>query len=98
VTVSVEVVGVGEARARLGLIPGRAALALAKTVGQLGRDARDKVSQKLSGDVLQVRSGRLRGSVTLTISATPEEASATVSAGGSAAPYAVPQEFGVPHP
>lgn len=57
-----------------------------------------RVSEKLSGDLLEVRSGKLLKSVQVTPAAISEGMiGAAVSAGGPTAPYGIVQEVGVEH-
>jgi phage gpG-like protein len=81
--------------ARLDALPAKAHQGLARAIAQLGFVLRRRVQQeKLSGQVLQVRPGRLRASIDTPIEKKGNEVSATV---GAAVKYARFHEFGVPH-
>jgi hypothetical protein len=96
--ISVEIEGDAAVVAHLNEIPPRLKASLAKTIAFLGAELQQIVRGNLSGRVLKARSGKLLGSVALAVSETGTGATATVSAGGAAAPYARFHEYGVGHP
>ena len=55
------------------------------------------VAQKLSGQVLKRRSGKLATSINFELSQVPNQVAATVGFNKATVPYGVFQEFGVPH-
>jgi phage gpG-like protein len=67
---------------------------IARTMLRLAMELKGLVQQKLSGPVLQTRSGRLRGSIQSQVQQTDVGVEASVS---TDVPYAPFQEFGVPH-
>ena len=76
-------------------MPGNLRQGLARTITKLELQLVALVKRKLSGEVLQVRSGRLRNSITGHVQESATGVIATVSSEG--VPYAPIQEFGVPH-
>lgn len=77
--------------ARLDALPETLAASLAAEVERLAGVLRDRVERKLSGEVLQQRSGRLAGSIAVAIERSGLAVSARVS---SDAPYAAIHEYG----
>lgn len=78
--------------ARLDAMPGRVRAEVGTAVAGLGAALQAEVrNNRLSGQVLAVRSGRLRDSVAVETSDTPDRLAARVSA---TVPYAAIQEFG----
>lgn len=81
------------ATAALGAMPERIRAALVAKAGVLAAKLRAKIEQKLSGEVLQMKSGALAGSIGVTI----EESSAGVAVRLATSPdvkYAAIHEFG----
>ena len=89
ITASID--GLGALTDRLGALPQTLAQRLAQEVERLGGVLRDRVERKLSGEVLQQRSGRLAGSIAVAIERNGLAIGATVS---SDAPYAAIHEYG----
>ena len=89
--IDVTVTGLDQAASRFAALPQTLAARLAREVERLGGVLRDRVERKLSGEVLQRRSGRLAASIAVTVEPTGAGATATVS---SDAPYAAIQEYG----
>jgi phage gpG-like protein len=73
-------------------MPGRLHDGIARAVARLGLELQRKVQEKLSGEVLKVRTGSLRSSINTRIIDTPSEVSATV---GTNIAYARYHEYGV---
>ena len=76
---------------RLAVLPQTVAARLAQEVERLGGILRDRVERKLSGEVLQQRSGRLAASIAVDVERSGLAVRATV---GSDAPYAAIHEYG----
>lgn len=77
---------------RLRQMPEVARAGVARAIAQLGIDLQNNVQQnKLSGEVLQVRTGSLRQSITVQINQSDASINATVS---SNLGYAAAQEYG----
>jgi phage gpG-like protein len=94
--ITVQLVGDRELAARLDAMPGRVHDGLARAVVRLGLALQRKVQEeKLSGQVLKVRTGSLRSSINTAISDTPAAISASV---GTNIRYAKAHEYGVDHP
>jgi phage gpG-like protein len=90
--ISGSLVGDGVLLDRLQQMPEVARAGVARAIAQLGIDLQTNVQQnKLSGEVLQVRTGSLRQSIMVQIDQTDTSTSATVS---SNLPYAAVQEYG----
>lgn len=89
--ISLAIDGLGPLNGRLAGLPQTLADRLAAELARLGGVLRERVERKLSGEVLQQRSGRLAGSITVAVERSGLSASATVS---SDAPYAAIHEFG----
>jgi phage gpG-like protein len=89
--IAVSVSGLDALGARLAVLPQTVAARLAREVERLGGILRDRVERKLSGEVLQQRSGRLAGSIAVEMAREGLAASASVS---SDAPYAAIHEYG----
>ena len=87
-------VGDREVVARLSAMPGNLRQGLARTITKLELQLVALVKRKLSGEVLQIRSGRLRNSITGRVQQSATSVIATVS---TDVPYAKFQEEGVPH-
>ena len=77
--------------ARLEAMPGKLAAALGEEAARLGEELRAAVEQNLSGGVLQQRTGRLAGSIDVSVQRSGTGVSATV---GSDVPYAAIHEYG----
>lgn len=75
----------------LGELPEALAERLSREIERLGGVLRERIERKLSGEVLQRRSGRLLGSLTVTAERVGLGASVTV---GSDAAYAAIHEYG----
>lgn len=89
--IDVTVTDLDQAAARFAALPRSLAQRVAQEVERLGGMLRDRVERKLSGEVLQRRSGRLAASIAVAVEPTASGASATVS---SDAPYAAIHEYG----
>lgn len=90
--ISAGLVGDAAALARLRAAPEAAGSGVARAIAKLGLDLQNNVQQnKLSGEVLQVRSGSLKQSIALQVDQTDAAASATVY---SDVAYAAAQEYG----
>jgi phage gpG-like protein len=76
---------------RLAALPQTLADRLAVEVERLGGVLRDRIERKLSGEVLQRRSGRLAESIAVSVERSGLSVSATIS---SDAPYAAIHEYG----
>jgi phage gpG-like protein len=76
---------------RLGALPQTLAERLVQEVERLGGVLRDRIERKLSGEVLQQRSGRLAGSIAVSAEQAGSGARVSVS---SDAPYAAIHEYG----
>jgi phage gpG-like protein len=77
--ITVELVGDRELAARLEAMPGRVREGLARAVTRLGLELQRKVqAEKLSGQVLRVRTGSLRSSINTEISESADAVSASV--------------------
>lgn len=89
--ITVSAGGLDALAARLGALPQTLAQRLAQEVERVGGVLRDRVERNLSGGVLQQRSGRLAGSIAVTV----ERAGLAVNVSvGSDAPYAAIHEYG----
>jgi phage gpG-like protein len=76
-------------------MPGRLRDGLARAVTRLGLELQKKVqNEKLTGQVLKVRTGSLRSSINTEISQTADRVAASV---GTNIRYARPHEYGVDH-
>ena len=80
--------------ARLNAMPGRLPSGVARTVTRLALELVRRTQQKLSGQVLNVRTGVLRSSINHQVTQTSTEVTATV---GTNVKYGRYHEFGVPH-
>jgi phage gpG-like protein len=89
--ISASIDGLDALTARLGALPQTLANRLAEEVERLSGVLRDRVERKLSGEVLQQKSGRLAASIAVAVERSGLAASATV---GSDAPYAAIHEYG----
>ena len=88
---TVELVGDDVVQRRLQALPTRLRQGLRRTVARLGTALRRRAQDKVSGEVLQVQSGRLRESITAAV----EEGGTAITARiGSDAPYAAIHEYG----
>jgi phage gpG-like protein len=87
-------VGDREVIARLTEIRGKSLQGVARAVTRLGLEMERLVKQKLSGEVLNVRTGVLRSSINTQVKQSATEVTATV---GTNVKYARAHEFGVPH-
>jgi phage gpG-like protein len=91
--ITVKLIGDRELVARLDAMPGRVHDGLARAVARLGLELQRKVqSEKLSGQVLKVRTGSLRSSINMQIEDTTEAVEASV---GTNVFYGKIQEYGV---
>jgi phage gpG-like protein len=90
--ITVQVIGDDRLVARLKAMPGRLHDGIACAVARLGLELQRKVQEKLSGEVLKVRTGSQRSSINTRIIDTPSEVSATV---GTNIAYARYHEYGV---
>jgi phage gpG-like protein len=91
--IDIEVTGADEVAARLRSFPDRLRSRLAAVLERVGGVLGDRVRDKLGGDVLHMRSGRLAGGLTLAVD-TGDGTSVTLGIDGDAVPYAAYQEFG----
>lgn len=92
-SVTVEVIGDAALVARLDAMPGRVHDGLAPAVTRLGFELQRKVqSEKLTGQVLKVRTGRLRSSINTEIEDSGSEVAASV---GTNVSYGKIHEYGV---
>ena len=90
--ISAAVLGDGPALERLRALPDLAATGIARAVAKLGIDLQNHVQQdKLSGQVLSVRSGALRSSIDV---ATDQGATSITATVYSDLDYAAAQEYG----
>jgi hypothetical protein len=90
--ISTSLIGAGPAIDRLQAMRDAASSGVARAIAKLGIDLQNNVQQnKLSGQVLQVRSGSLRQSIAVQIDRSDTTVSATVS---SDLDYAAAQEYG----
>jgi hypothetical protein len=88
---SAEASGLDSVRARLQALPGAVQDGLARALARASLDLQAAAQAKLSGDVLQSRTGALRCSIAATVSASDSGISAAVSSDLS---YAGFQEYG----
>ena len=86
-----EIAGVDAVLARLRAVPGAVQEGLARALTRLSLELQSAARDKLSGSVLQCRTGALRGSIAATLS--PSDSGIAVSI-GSDLPYAGFQEYG----
>jgi phage gpG-like protein len=94
--ITIELVGDRELAARLDAMPGRVHDGLARAVTRLGLELQRKVqAEKLTGQVLKVRTGSLRSSINTEVTDTPARITASV---GSNIRYGRVHEYGVDHP
>ena len=93
--IEVHLIGDREVVARLSSMPGRMQAGLARAITRLSLEGERLSKQKLSGEVLHVRTGALRSGV----HALPTTSTATAVKGGwgSSVYYGVYHEFGIPH-
>jgi phage gpG-like protein len=90
--ITVELIGDARLVARLDAMPERLRDGVARAVTRLGFELQRKVqADKLSGQVLRVRTGSLRSSINTQVSKTAEEISATV---GTNIAYGRVHEYG----
>jgi phage gpG-like protein len=90
--ISATLVGDGMVLDRLRQMPDLARAGVARAIAQLGLDLQNDVQQnKLSGEVLRLRSGSLRQSITVQVDQNDTATTATVS---SDLAYAAVQEYG----
>lgn len=92
--ITVQLIGDSEVIARLSAIGSRLPSGVARAVTQLTLELQRLVQQKLSGQVLHVRTGVLRSSINREVRQTGTEVIGTV---GTNVSYAKVHEFGVPH-
>jgi HK97 gp10 family phage protein len=83
--------GLDALAARLEAMPGKLTAALGEEAARLGDELRAAVERNLSGGVLQQRTGRLAGSIDLSVEQNGAAVSATV---GTDVPYAAIHEYG----
>jgi phage gpG-like protein len=94
--ITIEVLGDRKLAARLDAMPGRMREGLARAVTRLGLELQKKVqAEKLTGQVLKVRTGSLRSSINTEVSQTAEQVAASV---GTNIRYAKVHEYGVAQP
>jgi phage gpG-like protein len=93
--IAVQLIGEDRLVARFAAMPEKLQEGVARAVTRLGLELQRTVQQKLSGEVLKVRTGSLRSSINLEVTATASDVSATV---GTNVRYARYHEFGVGHP
>lgn len=93
--IAIELKGDREVVAYLQAAPARARAGVARGIMRLGLELQKRMQDKVSGDVLRVKSGALRSSLDLRV----EEGVSSVSAivGRGAVEYAGYHEYGVPH-
>jgi phage gpG-like protein len=89
--IGVSVDGLDALTGRFGALPQSLAQRLAQEVEQLSGVLRDRIERKLSGEVLQQRSGRLAASIAVEVAANGPSVAATV---GSDSRYAAIHEYG----
>jgi phage gpG-like protein len=90
--ISANFLGDASALDRLKALPDAANTGLAQAIAKLGSDLQSSVQQnKLSGQVLDVRSGTLRSSIAVAVDQTASGITATVS---TDVDYAAAQEYG----
>jgi phage gpG-like protein len=89
--IAVELVGDEALRRRLQALPARLHDGLQRTMARLGLALQQTAQRKVSGEVLQVRSGTLRASITAAVT---ESGGAVTASVGSDAPYAAIHEYG----
>ena len=92
--ITATLIGDRELIARLGAMPAGLRTGIARAVTRLGFQLERLVKQKLSGQVLHVRTGVLRSSVNTRVQ---ESAAAVTATVGTNVKYARYHEFGVPH-
>jgi phage gpG-like protein len=85
--ITASVTGVGD----IGALPEALAERLSQEIERLGGLLRERIERKLSGEVLQRRSGRLLGSISVEAERVGLGASVTI---GSDSPYAAIHEYG----
>jgi phage gpG-like protein len=85
--IDIRLIGGAEAVAKLGAIPAKLRGELDQGIGRLALRAQAAVQEKLSGEVLNARSGRLRSSINVA----PSASGLTLS---SSVPYAAVHEYG----
>ena len=86
--------GLDDIVAKLGALPSRLETRLAETAQRLGMALRDRAAEKLNGDVLHRRSGRLVDGLAVNIDSGRGEVAVHVSVDATQIPYAAFQEFG----
>lgn len=91
--ITVEVVGDKQVTAKLDALPGRLHDQLLKRVTSLSLQMQAAVKMKLSGPVLNVRSGNLRRSIQSDVTDQPAEVSGRIFSDASV-PYAAIHEYG----
>jgi phage gpG-like protein len=90
--ISAELVGAGQALDRLRALPDTANAALARAIAKLGIALQSNVQQdKLSGEILKVRSGALKSSINVEMDKSAAGLTATVFTNLD---YAAAQEYG----
>jgi len=90
--ISAELLGTAPALDRLRGLAGQANSGVARAIAKLGLDLQNHVQQdKLSGQVLAVRSGNLKSSIAMSVAQTASSVTATVA---SDLDYAAAQEYG----
>jgi phage gpG-like protein len=90
--ITVQLIGDRRLVARLDAMPGRVREGVARTVMRLGIELQRRVqAEKLSGQVLKVRTGSLRSSINTAVSRSAEEVTATV---GTNISYGRVHEYG----
>lgn len=89
--ISAAIGGLDGMTARLDALPETVAASLAAEIERLSGVLRERIERKLSGEVLQQRSGRLAGSISVDIEQSGLTVNATLS---SDVPYAASHEYG----
>jgi len=89
--IAVEILGADAVLGRLAALPGAVEDGLARALARLSLELQARVQGKLSGEVLQSRSGALRASVAASLEARAGSLSISL---GSALSYSAYQEYG----
>ena len=89
--IAVEILGAEEVLARLEAIPGAVEAGLARALARLSLELQARIERKLSGEVLQSRSGALRASIEASLDAGDGTLGLSLR---SDLPYAGFQEYG----
>lgn len=89
--IKAEIIGAASVISKLKRLSPRVELALIREVGRLSTQLERRVKQKLSGEVLHVRTGRLRRSIHQEVSSSDTEVTGIV---GTDVEYAAAHEYG----